>query len=321
MIRELKGSYSYKKVITVLSILSLIFGFAFSLFGEMLLPLAVAFYAALILFERPKGRLFSYLVPSVVIAISLVLNGFYGLISLEYVLLAVVLVLVYIRCGSKAECSLYLTIISAVFIVIALYLGAARVIEDFSIEAVASYYSDIYNGLKNQIVSYLITLPEEEKTIVNEAVVQQYFDLLSNMLVSVFAIFAFILSGVTIKIFFALLIKYSKNGILKTFLHFMPASIVAYSYIAVTIFYLLSNSNSLFSVSIFNVYEILMIVFAYVGARFIYLMGKINRRKIVIFIMAAAFLIAFGFTINLLSYLGIFVTVNSNKNTKYMPEK
>ncbi len=321
MIRELKESYSYKRVMTLLSVLSFISGIAFSLLGELLLPLAVAFYAALIIFENKQRRILSYLIPLLTLAISLLYNGLYGIIAIEYILMALILVLVYTRYGSKAECAIYLTVIASVFIFISLYLGAARTIGDFSFTAVAAYYGDIYSNLKNQMISYLISIPQEDKTVINEGNLEEFFVLLSNMLVSVFAIVSFVLSGIAIKIFFALILKYSKNGVLKTFLHFLPSNLVAYSYIAVTVIYLLSDSDSLFSLSAFNIYEILMFVFAYVGARFIWIMGKFRGRKTFIFAMIASLLLFTGLAVQLLSYIGVWITVSTNKNLKYFPQK
>ncbi len=326
MIRELKDSYNYTKVMLLLSVLTFIFGIAFSLIGEFFLPFAAAFYAALILFEKPRGRFLSYIIPSINLLIALLCNGFYALITFEYIILAVIMVMIYIHFGSKAECSVYMTLITGFFILISLYLGAARAIGDFSFSAVTDYYSDAYSVFKDKTIesftSYFLSLENENNELVfSEASLRHYFDLLSKMIVSLIGILSFMITGISLKIFTALTLRYSKNGILKTFAHFLPSNLVAYIYMAIVLIYLLSDSSSIFSIAISNTYEILMCVFAYVGARFVYILGKINQRKSINFILIAALLFMTGTALQLLSYLGIWVTINTNKNIQFLPKK
>ena len=59
MIRELKDSQSYPRVIALISVLSVFFGIATCVLGELLLPLSSAFMATLFLLEKPKKRFLS----------------------------------------------------------------------------------------------------------------------------------------------------------------------------------------------------------------------------------------------------------------------
>ncbi len=324
MIRELKESYSYKKVMLTLSIASLISGIAFSFFGEFLLPFATSFYAALILFENPKQRFLSYIIPLINLASAVLVNGIFGLITLEYVLLALILFFVYYRLGSKAECALYMTILASFFVILSLYLGGVRATGEFSFSAITEYYSNFYAAIKERFTEFILSIQSEsvqQSEMLNEETLSQYFNLLADMAVSLIGIFAFLISGVAIKVFVSLVLKYSKNGIYKSFLHFLPSRTAAYTYLIAAIIYVLSNSDSLLALSIFNAYEILMFVFAYVGLRFIYLLSKIQDKKTLLFLIIAGFFLMTGLTIQILSYLGVWIALSTNKNIAPPSEK
>lgn len=327
MIRELKGTHSYSKLMLLLSILTFAFGLAAGLIGELFLPFAAGFLSALFLFEKPKSRFLSYIVPLLTVAICILVNGIYALISVEYIILALIITLCYLRSKSKAECSLYLTLTVALFILLSLYLGAASSIGDFAPESVMEHYTALYNEIKISFVNFVT----ESQVTLEDGAVQQimtrddalyYFGELSKMAVSIIAIVAFAISGVALKIFTATALLVSKNGILKTFAHFLPSNAVAYAYIISAIISIFAPATDLFGITLANITQILLMVFAYIGIKYVFTVAKISDRKTTVYLfLAAAIVLLPGVAFQVLSYLGAWITINTNNQLSYSSDK
>ena len=324
MIRELKAQHSYKKVMLILSILTFSFGLAFGIIGEVFLPFASAFLAALFLFEKPEIRFLSYLVPLSTVTICVMIKGIYALISIEYVLLALIIIFCYIHSKSKAECSLYLTLTVSIFVLISLYLGAGTAIGSLAPEKIIEHYNEMYLDFKAAFVDffskYSATLEDgaTQSLLTNEEILS-YFDSLTVLAVSVVAIFSFAISGVAIKIFTKTALTISNKGILKTFAHFIPSTLTAYSYIAAVILSIFASTDDIFGASVANVNQILMIVFAYMGAQYLIAIFKASERKsTTLIIFLGAFVLLPGVALQILSYLGVFLTINTNKQLDFL---
>ena len=120
MIRELNDTYSYSRVITLFSVLSLIFGVAVGILGELFLPLASGFLALLFLFENPKKRFMSYVCPILSVGCAVLIKGLVALISVEYVILAVIIAICYKKSLTKAEAAIYMTFTVVLFLFVSL---------------------------------------------------------------------------------------------------------------------------------------------------------------------------------------------------------
>lgn len=319
MFRELKNTHSYPKVIAFLSIFSFVSALAYSFIGELFLPFAVAFYSALLLFENPTKRIFSLIIPIATVTLCVILTDIYSLITLEYVILSAVLVLSYTRLSAKGECSVYMTVITSLFVILSLYLGAARAVGSFNYEDVIQYYSDIYSTFKEGMVEILSTYTVPSRNGTNEYFMTQgeasdYIDYISKFAVSLVGIFSFVLSGIALKIFTRVVLHYSEKGITRRFASFIPSSLVAYLYVICAIIEAFSGMQTVLSIAIANVYTILMIPFAYVGFKYLSLMCKINDRRFLGLFLYFAVIFMFQFAVPILSYFGVFVTVSTNKN-------
>ncbi len=322
MVRELKDTCSYSRVIAVFSVLTFLFGIGVSIVGELLLPLASAFLATLFLFENPKKRFMSYVCPISSIVCSVLIKGLVALISIEYVILALIIAFCYKKSLSKAEASIYITFTVAVFVFISLYLSAAVAIESFSFTAVKGHYFEIFLNLKRYIVESLSAMAiatEDGASQILMSVEESeiYFATLTNSFIALVAIFAFSIAGLTLKIYTALVLKYAKHGILKTFAHFLPSNICAYSYIASTALYALSDGKSKFALVLLNVNTILMAVFLYMGIRYILMLRKAAPKKSTITLIIIVGLISFPTLLpSVISYLGIWVVLGVNSHNK-----
>ena len=125
MIRELKSSHNYAKVMLSLSVLTLLFGLGYCFVGELLLPFAIAFSATLFIFENPKKRVLSYLIPIIPVIMAVTAFGLFAIITVQYVVYAIILSLCYRYSKSKAYCALYLSFAIALMMIISLYISGA----------------------------------------------------------------------------------------------------------------------------------------------------------------------------------------------------
>jgi len=320
MIRSISDRYEYKKVMAILSALTFIAGIGVGAFGELLLPIASAITAALFIFESPKTRFLSYLIPSLSIAANCILFGLYSLISIQFVLVALILALCYRFGLRKAETSVYLTLAIFVLMLVGLYVSAAKEIGSFSLSGVSEYYNELVAKLRDSIYELLtsenssVTVSSGIGSIADDATIKEYVNSLTDFLPSVFAILAFALTGFTVKLFVFIMLKISKHGILKGFAHFIPSSLISYVYVVISIIAMFINDTSVFSLAIVNTSQLLMFVFAYVGLQYVLALGAVSGRRSLIFTLAiAAFILAPQGAIQILSYLGAWFSISFGK--------
>lgn len=322
MIRELKDAYTYPSTITFFSILSVVFCSATCFLGELFIPLAASFLAALFLFEKPQKRILSYICPAVSLLISVFLKGAAALITIECIILAVIIVFCYNKSLSKAEASIYLTLVISVFVLLSLYLSASVAIGSFSLSAVKEHYLSILMDFKEEFVNvlsqFMITTEEgntEYAMSVENA--QLIFKALFDIAVAMIAIFAFIITGLTLKLYTHLVLKYSKHGILKRFSHFLPSELCAYLYVISSLLEIFSVEGTKFATVLININAIMMVVFAYMGLKYLFVVAKISPRKSMVYFLIALGLISFpSVAPQVISYLGVWVVIGTHKHAK-----
>ena len=322
MIRELNDKHSYPRVMTFISILTFVFGVAVCFMGTIFVPFASSFLAALFLFENPQKRILSYVCPIASILLPSIAIGISAVIGVEYVLIALLLVCCYKKSLSKAETAIYLTFTIVVFILASLYLEGAVTIGDFSLSAVKDYYVKIYLDFNKEFVKLLseFTVTAKDGTVENLMSVEDakaYFKILSNSVISVVTIFAFILAGITEKIYAKLVLGYSKHGILKTFAHFIPSNLCCFAYIAAIVLSIFTSDSTVFGISVSNISNILMAVFLYMGLKYLSMVAKMSTRRILIYgIIIAGFISFPSVAPNVISYLGVWVVIGTNSQNK-----
>lgn len=320
MIRELKDTHNYKKVMLVLSVLTFVSGLAYSVIGEISLPFAAAFCAALFLFEKPKGRFLSYAVPAVTVLLNVLIDGPYGLISTEYILLALIIVLVYKSRGTKSECAIYISVVTALFIALALYLGATKVTGSFNIDSAFGYYSELLVELENEMVNLYSSAHAGNSTVSPEQIDLLFYEIRIQT-VSLIAGAAFIITGFAIKLFTIIVLRISKRGILVSFAHFLPTNVTAFAYVIVLILSIFSGTESLFGIIMLNISNILMLVFAYIGIRYVSTLARMTGKKGFIYaILIATFVTIPDVALRILSFLGAWATIGTN-NTLNMTDE
>lgn len=322
MISELKDTYSYQKVITLISVLSFVFGVAASFLGELFLPLASSFLAILFLFEKPNKRFLSYASPVVSITVSILIMGPAAIITVESVILALIIAVCYKKSLTKAEIAIYTTLTISLFVFLSFYLSGALAVESLSRDAVKAYYVDAFHTLKQEFISLFteITFTASDGNIENLMTVEDaalYFNSISTSFVALVAVFAFLISGLTLKLYAVLVLRYSKHGILKRFAHFIPSSFVAVVYIISSVLSAFSSEESLFGIILLNCNVILTAIFGYMGLKYIIMVIRASQRRSLSYCLLIAAFISFpSITPTLISYLGVWVVLGTNSHNK-----
>lgn len=322
MIRELKGSQSYPKVMLVLSVAVLLFGLGYCLLGEVLLAPAIAFSAVLFVLENPRKRFLSYLIPTIPVIAAVLIYGVFALITVQYIIYALILALCYRLYRTKATAAFYLTFLISLFTVASLYISGALDCGSFSLENVIDHYSEGYTALKAEIVKILseYTVTAKDGSVTNPIsaeVAAEYIDTASSLAVSFIGILAFLIAGLSLKIFKALILHFSRNGILKSFSHFLPTNTAAYVYAVLSILSFFIGSTDIVDLTILNLCQILMLVFAYMGFLYVLMIGKMSERKTTVLLgLIAAIFILNALAVQILSYLGAWVTIGTNRSYK-----
>ena len=208
----------------------------------------------------------------------------------------------------------YLTLVITIFTLFSFYLSAAKSVESFSSEAVTDYYLTIYEKFKEEFISYIGNIEVGRgEPITDEAAVAILLNAIYQI-PSLIAIFAFALTGITVKLFSFISVKICKHGILNSFLYFLPTNIVAYSYVILVILNIFSGTGSEYSLIVSNLCSIFMIVFAYVGLKQAYYIALSYRKKVLFIVIAIMAIILFSsLTVSLLSYFGVFSVITINK--------
>lgn len=319
----LKEDKRYAPSITVLTVLCLAFGFCSVLLyhiGIVLLPLCAAFYAAILTLENREKRISSYIIPPILVITEIIFLGFYSFNSLFALLVGYALFYAARAPHAKFDAAFVITLFTSLYIALLLFLQAAAVTGNVSIDAAREYYASLAELFRVEFVEALtsVTVPPEAeslKELFTEEGANAVFGEMLNALLPMLIIFAFFLVGVSFKIYSALVYRYARDGENIFRWRFTVAPLFAYAYIAVFfIGFFTADAGSVLSRSASVLESVLMMVFVYVGVSFLHAIiahkaGGVGATLIV----AVAFVILSSIAIQILSFLGVLITLMSDK--------
>ncbi len=294
------------------------------LFSYLLLPVASAFYAALLMYENQKKRFFSYVIPIVVFLFNFLLNGIF---SFDGIACFIIGTFIFVLCKkgiSKGESAFWISMLMvASFTVSAILIGVPFIAPDGS-SGVVAFYDFLIETAKAEFSEFLasLVLVEENGYSVfayNPIEAEQLFNGLIIFIVPVMILTAIVLSGVSLKIFSSLISRYSGEDCGISIWRFSTTNFVAYFYLAIAIIAMLSRSDgSIFSQIIISLDIIFAPVFAYIGATVVHavVVSRGRSSAFAIFIIVIACLVLYTFAVTLLSFIGVYFNVISNKISK-----
>ena len=316
MHQEIHNSKSNPKSLTLLSISSALFGIGCIMLGYIFLPFAVASYAALLRCENKNSRVFSYVIPIVVFAFNLLINGFFSLEGIIYVALGVILYLADEKQKRKSEIVFYLTALTSLFILLSALMLAFSSNESFDFGALKAFYAAGYDALKKIFITVMtaINTADDNGTLFFLFTRESAENIFHSLLLSIpsfIIIAAFLITGICYKFYNALKARFFSVS-RESMGTYIPSKFFAVAYIAFAILSLFSSRGTdIFALTISNVNNVLMTVFAYFGFKILFSIFKATRGTFFsLIIFALAFLILSTTAITLLSFVGVFFALS-----------
>ena len=321
---EIYDNSKYGKSIALLTAISVLSGFFCCIIGEVMLPLAIAFLAALFTFERDK-RVMSVITSLILLSFSIFFSVLFGVIYLygfEIIIPSAIIAYYFRGKRGKGEAAFFVTAIITALSVASLYFSAVAQIGDNSLVAVVDFYKSFFSELEEQFVASLTSYSVQTGTGVQEALVNKetavlLFSELINLVFSFLVIASFAIAGFSFKIYSSIVGKYSKNPDEIYRWRFSVTSVVSCFYCVVAVVSLFtSDTVSVFSVSVNNLNAIFSFVFAYLGFNFVfYLLSRKRSTAFALIALIAALLFLNTLAIDILSFVGVFFSLVINKAT------
>lgn len=314
---ELKKSLSNKKTPLIISFLCIIFGALCGFVGEIFLPLPIAFFAALYLFDNSSGHIVSVITSALLV----VMNGvglLFGLTLSAFgpasVILAYIIYYAFTRKQAKSDASFVMTVICAAFSLVGYILIAMSIESEYTMDAVYDFYGKLTSMLRESFVSLMLEAYASAGIAVTEELVVETFNAQLNMIISYLLIGAFIIVGLSFKLFGFIVKKCTEDKEEISSWRFFTSNLFAYCYVFIGFASMfMASYDSLISVVALNLYNLFMVVYAYVGFNAAYAMLKKKFKPFVSFVLLAAALLIFAsFGVQVLAMLGVLFTITKN---------
>ena len=231
--------------------------------------------------------------------------------------LAFVMSFAYKQKHQKSDAAFYMTIAAALFGLISCAILAMRVSGNYTFDGVIDFYAKISSTLRDNFISLLLEAYTSAGIIIEPDLLGEIYDLQMNMIISYIFIAAFIIVGLSFKLFGFIVKKASGNDQISSW-RFFTTNLYAYSYVILTIITMfISNMDTVLSVTAFNLYYIFMVIYAYIGFNvLVELLSKRLRRGAGIILLVIALLIFSTIAIQLLAVVGVIFTIRRNNEAK-----
>ena len=269
---KLKSFLTNKKTLLILSLLSILLGVISVAIGDIFVPLIVAVLAIMFLIDDNR-KIYCIATSSALVIInlaSIVLKIGFTLFAFESIALAVLLALFFTRKNDKAETSRIMTAVCAAFTLANLVMLPMIELNTLDLGVVADYYLEMVDTLR---VTFVNTATEAYGQILanggiefSESVITELYDRQLTMVISYTVIICFAVVGITMKLFTRLYTRLCEDASPVTCWRFMTTNVFAYFYIALMFLSVFTSvSGSVLGITIGNLYNIFLIVYAYVG--------------------------------------------------------
>ncbi len=321
---KIKNELQYKKTIVALSVLTVVLGAVSALVGDIGLPFVVAPLAVLMLLDSRSKRIVTSSVSTLVLAsnvlITYFVNGVWSPLGIEIVLVAFIIAYTYTIGMSKAGSAAICTAVISVFVVLTMALVAVSAVGEFSVYAVKEFYSGVYNELRVTFVKGVMEMMQSASSGTSEPLLSEndvlaMFESISYLMISLVVVYSFFVAGLCYKIFTAVSCKCSREPREVLEWRFITPSLFAYFYIALMLVNLFAGaSTDTLAITVANLYNIFMFVYAYVGFNFAYAMLSTRRSPAFAWLVLILGVALFAsFAVQLLSMFGLMFTLYYNK--------
>ncbi len=310
-----------KRIPPILFALTLVAGAICFIVGDLALPLCVATLGALLLFDNTKYKAFSILASALIIVANIFGITFgltFSVFGPSAVTIAFIIYLGYLHKQSKSDTALLSTIFCGAFGLVSYILLAMMLQGSYSMDAVKEFYTDIADYIRNTFVGMMSEAYAASGMQVESELLLELIDMQFYMIISYLFIQAFILVGLSFKLFGFIVRKCSTDKEQIASWRFEASSLYAYFYAILTFAILFVNSfDSFYSVAAYNLYNIFMVIFVYIGYKaIILLLTKRFSPVISNLMLIAAHVVFSSFAAQLLAVVGVIYTIRKNKEAK-----
>lgn len=324
--------FDRRKALVSASILAFVFG-AFTIasfqLGIFFAPILAGLHASVILFERGKKRIMTFLIPAVLIIAEFIFCGVYSPNCLMALMISLGIYFTFTRSFfNKSEGAFILTVLVSSFIVLLFFLAAFYFNESFDVELAKQYFQAVLDDSRSDFVDRMMETINSSgsstqsgmlNALTEEDILALYGEFERSLLALVMII-GFTIVGMGYKVFGRYVFRYGSNKEELITWRFTPAGVITAVYIILFLVNLFtSGKTDLFSVGINNLYLFLSFAYAYVGFGFAkaYLSYRFgNGKASIIVVIAILFLNVFA--VNLLSALGVLFSIMAVKYENHL---
>ncbi len=319
MEQRLKKSIKPKNFIFVLSALTALLGIGVVFFSDLLIIPLAAFFALLLWFA-PKAKILCALIPFLLLVLSF-FDGVGGIFAIASALsCGLLLWLMYRFRFNKTDTVFAITAFFVFYLLIALFLSVGSITKEYNLQSVMTYLESFMQTQKESFVDAFSELHITDEKGVNmylftEETAEAVFLSVARLSVSFLIISAFVLCGLTCKIFSRMVAYAERDEAYIRAWRFLPPSIAAYFYIALVVLsFFVGSAETVFAIAIQNLIYIFMAVFAYVGLRhLIFVAAQAKRRGFFLLVVGFLLILLNVSALQILSFLGTYVAVISNR--------
>lgn len=319
----LKTSLSQVKTLLILCLTSLLLGCLSILVDYILIGPIVGLLALIYSFDYDK-HYFSYGT-----SLLLILINFAGILvgltvsffSIEAIVLAIIICVAISRRWAKVETSFLMTLIVSIFTLVTLILIPMVEQQNFEIETTLTYYKELISDLRNLFVDTSTMMYGDVLSaagvMVDDSIFVEAFDLIMSTMVSYLAVLSFVAVGIAMKLYSAIYSRIAEDKTPVEQWHFMTTSVYAYFYVVLMLLHILtSTSTGVIGITVANLYNIFMFVYAYVG--FNVLLANLSLRfkpMLVTLALITAVLVFPSFSLQLFAVFGVLFTIRKNRES------
>ena len=203
-----------------------------------------------------------------------------------------------------------------------LFFIGAKAIGSFDARAVIQYYRELFDSFVELLISNLRDgmqlnpeLAAEEEELLE--IFAESMRGISNLFLAFIAIVAFFYAGVQIKIFSFFAMRLEQSPRPRRVWHFALTNVFAYFYVALVLFASFTSTQNAIGIAMANLYYIFMFVFAYVGFNYVFAIStRAKRPALVRVLLFVLLLTANMLAVQILSFVGVFITTMHNKFLK-----
>ena len=292
-----------------------------SLFGYLALPLAAAFYSSVLLAERNSRPFFSYVLPILSFIVNFFLNGIFSFEGIAYAIIGFIIYLAYVKSRKKAETAFYTSIAAFLLIIASLLIYPFNEMGVVRLSAIREFYYYVLTEIKSEFINYVTQIVSENELGIKSFAFNLYeandlFVEIMMLIIPAFMISAFLISGVSLKLFSSFKSHYKLEKEEREW-SFSLSTTTAVFYIVVSFISSVATGSDVFSMSASILYYFFFAVFAYIGLKLLY--GFVYQKLSKTFSLILVFLILFSFSLlpyQILSYVGAISSIIKAKKAR-----